>query len=709
VPFVTAEWPGRYYCESKVLLMASSKLRAARLRPSLALLVCAASAAASMLFVAAPAQAGLTGTGWTVATLPVGFVIGNGQDGPGVSPVSCVPGTEFCVVIATDDAVTVDGYYIGQGDLVTTDGGRSWTGYADLPSTIFPVEAISCPSISVCWVTGSGNDGQAVVAESTDGGQTWTDVTPSAWADTEVADTIDCATVTTCWVGGLNWDPFSPPGTDSMTPWIADTTDGGATWTTFSNLPTFTPYVAIGTYTISGISCVSALNCVAVGGLGVGGGLAQVISTTDGGATWSRSTDPTLSGLENLTSVSCLTSVSGLPVCSAAGTSLQADGPVAVTSTDGGATWSGMETYDNTGWLSSISCADAQHCWAAGSGTTVALVGTGNGGASWSAATSDTSNEEGAVSCGTADVCVATTDNALWVTSSDGGLSATTTARRLGSDRAAAAQKPVSRPLPEVSGSTIAARIGHGLTITGQYRNSAGTSPPKTVLATIKPAQGSATVKRLSIGLNHYYSVTIPKAAPGTTTVTFTASNASKRVVKVRGYPGPAPRITSLSALAGPARGGNTLTIRGKNLGKAKRVYFGSRPGTRLRVRSSTMLSVRAPAGAAATYVTVVTSDGGPSKLTGRAVYNFLPAPGLSQLSPADGPAAGDTTVTIEGSNLAFIKAVYFGTHRGSHLKVLSPWKIQVSTPAGAGQVKVKVVTAGGSTAVGNADLFTYR
>ena len=687
--------------------MASAKLHAARLRPSLALLVCASSVAAA-LFVAAPAQAGLTGTGWTAATLPADFVIANGQNGPAGSPVSCVPGTEFCVVIATDNAVTVDGTYIGQGDLVTTNGGETWTGYADLPSTLFPAEAISCPSTSVCWATGQGNDGQAVVAESTDGGQTWTDVTPAAWGDTEVADTIDCPSATTCWIGGFNWDPFSPPGTNSMTPWIASTTDGGATWTTSPNLPTFTPYDPNGTYTISGISCLSALNCVAVGGLNEGDGLAQVISTTDGGATWSRSTDPTLSGLQDLFSVSCVPGASGLPVCSAAGTALQAAGPVAVTSTDGGATWSGMETYDNTGWLSSISCADSQHCWAAGSGTTVALVGTDNGGASWSSATSDTSNEEGSVSCGTADVCVATTDNALWVTSSDGALSATTAARPLGAVRAAAGRTPITRSLPEVSGSTVAARIGQRVTITGQYRNRPGTSLAKTVVATIKPAKGSAITERLSIGLNHYYSAKIAKLAPGQTTVTFTATNASKRVVRVHGYPGPAPRIASLSALAGPARGGNTLTIRGENLSKATRVYFGSKPGTLLRVRSSTELSVRAPAGAGAAYLTVVTSNGGPSALTGRAVYNFLSAPGLSHLSPAAGPAAGGTTVTIVGSNLAFIRAVYFGAHLGRHLKVLSPREIRVSSPPGTGKVRVRIVTAGGSTVARDSDLFTY-
>jgi hypothetical protein len=37
-------------------------------------------------------------------------------------------------------------------------------------------------------------------------------------------------------------------------------------------------------------------------------------------------------------------------------------------------------------------------CWAAGAGTTVALVGTTDGGLTWSTVTSDTTNEEGQVS-----------------------------------------------------------------------------------------------------------------------------------------------------------------------------------------------------------------------------------------------------------------------------------------------------------------------
>jgi photosystem II stability/assembly factor-like uncharacterized protein len=68
------------------------------------------------------------------------------------------------------------------------------------------------------------------------------------------------------------------------------------------------------------------------------------------------------------------------------------------------------------------SCAGTQNCWAGGAGTTDALAGTSDGGSSWSVVTSDTSNEGGYVSCLSVSTCVAVTDNGVWVTSDDGGL-----------------------------------------------------------------------------------------------------------------------------------------------------------------------------------------------------------------------------------------------------------------------------------------------
>jgi hypothetical protein len=390
---------------------------ASRTRARVAGVLALVAAMAAPVLTAAPAQAALSGSHWTQQTLPANFVIADGSNGPPLSPVSCVRGTRFCLVVAADQAVTVNGFFIGQGTLVTTDAGQTWTDYAGLPST-FRVTAVSCVSTSVCWAAGPGWADEPHVAKSTDGGQTWTDVSPPDWATASWwPNAIDCVSASTCYVAGTD------NTNDLQNPAAAKTTNGGASWTVFTNLPTFTSSDPNGTYVLNGISCVSARSCVAAGGLNEADGTATVISTTDGGGTWNRSVDPSLAGVQQFFSVSCLPTGGGLPACMGAGSALEAAGPVALASRNGGATWGGMQTLDDTGWLNSVSCATPRNCWAAGAGTSVSLAGTSNGGRSWSTVTSDTTNQDGSVSCLSIAVCVATTDNGLWVTSNDGGLS----------------------------------------------------------------------------------------------------------------------------------------------------------------------------------------------------------------------------------------------------------------------------------------------
>ena len=73
---------------------------------------------------------------------------------------------------------------------------------------------------------------------------------------------------------------------------VLSSRDGGATWT--SSTP------PAGVADLSGVSCASSSDCMAVG-YGSSGGV--VVTTTDGGATWTSSTLPAESGL--LTAISC--------------------------------------------------------------------------------------------------------------------------------------------------------------------------------------------------------------------------------------------------------------------------------------------------------------------------------------------------------------------------------------------------------------------
>ena len=678
--------------------------RSARLKAALAAASVIAAALAANAAVL-PAQGSLSGTDWVMQTLPANFVIGSND--PAIAPVSCVPGTGFCVVVAGDTALLDPAYHsIEQADLVTTNGGQSWTPYTGLPLQSYPLfptsstsyNAISCPTTSVCWVAGegemSGGSYQPVVAESIDGGQTWTVKSPLSWAirnSNYWANAIDCVSATTCWIAGIG------PAANIQTPFVAETTDGGATWTTFQNLPSFTPYDWVGTYTLNSIWCASALSCVAVGGLDAAG-QAQVISTSDGGASWSLSPDPTLHGLQELLGLSCVPVPGGFPTCHAAASANAGAGPVVVTSTDGGTTWGGQETLDNTGWMSAISCADAQHCWAAGAGTKLGLLGTGDGGSTWHAVTSDTSNEVGEVSCATTSFCVATTDFALWVTTDGGGLAAARGAAR-------PATRQVTIPLPRSSAATGFARTGTLATITGKYR---GTGSPKSVKAVVVSPSGTRTTRLVPIGLNGFYSLKIARVPAGITTIAFTASGAQKVSLRLVGHPGPAPDVWALSASAGPTSGGARLTITGTNLSGVTAVYVGSKKAAKINAISSTKLRVTTPPGSNAQYVRVLTAKGGLSGLTGRAIYNYLAVPALTSLTPSSGPAAGGETVTITGTGLAYVRAVNFGSNPASNLIVISPKEIQVTAPPGSGTVDVRVRTAGGTTTIVPADRYTY-
>jgi hypothetical protein len=374
-----------------------------------------------------------------------------------------------------------------------------------------------------------------------------------------------------------------------------------------------------------------------------------------------------------------------------------------VTSTDGGVTWSGVETYDNTGWMNSISCADVEHCWGAGAETTVSLVGTSTGGSTWSAVTSDALNENGEVSCSSVSFCVATTDSGLWVTTDGGGAAPQDQAMASAMLRGSAQQ--VTKRLPKVSGSTVFARTGSAATITGQYRGSTAATSAKVVITS---PTGQQTISTVPIRLNNFYSAKIGTVATGTTIVSFRAGNASSFTVHLVGHPGPAPTISALSSHAGPAAGSSILTIRGTNFKGVTAVYVGARKAMRVTVISTTTMKVRTPAGSGAQFIRIRTARGGQSSLTGRAVYNFLPAPALSALSPTSGPPGGGTRVMIKGANFAYVTAVYFGSHRGSHLRVISPRLIRIVAPAGSGTVNVRVRTAGGTTAVVTADRYTY-
>jgi hypothetical protein len=171
------------------------------------------------------------------------------------------------------------------------------------------------------------------------------------------------------------------------------------------------------------------------------------------------------------------------------------------------------------------------------------------------------------------------------------------------------------------------------------------------------------------------------------------------------------PMVTKVEPNAGPQAGGTSVTITGTNLTGATAVRFGAASATSFKVTSATSISATSPAGSARVDVTVTTPEG--TSATGSAdQFSYLasgPRPAVTKVSPAKGPSAGGTTVTITGTGLTGATAVKFGTANAASFKVTSPGSITAVSPAHTkGTVDVTVTTPGGVSALVRKDRFKY-
>ncbi|MER5222853.1 IPT/TIG domain-containing protein [Streptomyces flaveus] len=79
----------------------------------------------------------------------------------------------------------------------------------------------------------------------------------------------------------------------------------------------------------------------------------------------------------------------------------------------------------------------------------------------------------------------------------------------------------------------------------------------------------------------------------------------------------------------------------------------------------------------------------------------------IGTITPATGPAAGGTTVTITGTDLDGVSAVDFGPTAGTELKVVSATQLRVKAPAGTAGA-VNVVLTDDADNVSKTNGFTY-
>jgi hypothetical protein len=84
-------------------------------------------------------------------------------------------------------------------------------------------------------------------------------------------------------------------------------------------------------------------------------------------------------------------------------------------------------------------------------------------------------------------------------------------------------------------------------------------------------------------------------------------------------------------------------------------------------------------------------------------------APVVTAISPTTGGAGGGTTVTVTGRGFTGATSVRFGAGSASAMTVVSDTQITATSPAGNGTIDVTVVTPVGTSAISQADQFTYN
>lgn len=174
-------------------------------------------------------------------------------------------------------------------------------------------------------------------------------------------------------------------------------------------------------------------------------------------------------------------------------------------------------------------------------------------------------------------------------------------------------------------------------------------------------------------------TVTSPVGIPGTAEVVVVDPDGGNSEPLEFLYVAAPAVATSLSPTSGTELGGTPVTIIGSGFLGASGVEFDGITGTSFEVVSDTEITVTTPAHTPAEVDVVVIDGAGNSAPL---AFTFVGDPAVvDTVSPNEGPEAGGTTVTIEGTGFTGATGVEFDGIPGTDFTVVDDTTIVVTTP----------------------------
>jgi len=170
----------------------------------------------------------------------------------------------------------------------------------------------------------------------------------------------------------------------------------------------------------------------------------------------------------------------------------------------------------------------------------------------------------------------------------------------------------------------------------------------------------------------------------------------------------PPPTITNVSPNTGPQTGGTQIVIIGTGYQPGVTVIICGGAAVVTSVTPTSIVAITPPCASGPTSITVTNPDGGSATVDD--IFTYLPtsAPGITTVTPASGPQAGGTVITLAGTGFLPGATVSLCSAAAA-VTSIAPTSIVATTPAcaTAGPTDVRVTNTDGGTAVRGGG-FTY-